>query len=254
EFIANFAKLKAAGITPIAVGAKAWSHTEWFESIYEHLNGIDKAADLAAHKIPWTDDSVKNTLKKYAELLKAECCGDATSMLAMDWDNASDALFKQGTYGYQMIGMWNNDRARSVDGLKEGTDYSIQQFPAMGAGHDDVSSVDSKEFSELTTGSNQAAADAFLAWITTADAANIVAQHGLASPSNKVDSSIYGPVIKASVDAVSKDKVQFVLGDLLPGDLVDEYRVQLQKFLQDPSDANIDAVTQAIEAKAKTFD
>ena len=51
-----------------------------------------------------------------------------------------------------------------------------------------------------------------------------------------------------------KDKVQFVLGDLLPGDLVDEYRVQLQKFLQDPSDASIDAVTQAIEAKAKTFD
>jgi multiple sugar transport system substrate-binding protein len=48
--------------------------------------------------------------------------------------------------------------------------------------------------------------------------------------------------------------VQFVLGDLLPGDLVDEYRVQLQKFLQDPSDANIDTVTAAIEAKAQEFD
>ena len=59
--------------------------------------------------------------------------------------------------------------------------------------------------------------------------------------------------MKAAVDAVASAKVQFVLGDLLPGDLVDEYRVQLQKFLQDPSDANIDAVTAAIEAKAKTF-
>ena len=56
EFVANFKKLNAAGVTPIAVGAKVWSHTEWFESIYEHLNGIDKAADLAAHKIPWTDE------------------------------------------------------------------------------------------------------------------------------------------------------------------------------------------------------
>ena len=55
---------------------------------------------------------------------------------------------------------------------------------------------------------------------------------------------------KIAVDAVMKSKPQFVLGDLLPGDLVDEYRVQLQKFLQDPSDANIDAVTAAIEAKA----
>lgn len=253
EFAANFKKLNAAGVTPIAVGAKVWSHTEWFESTYEHLNGIEKAADLAAHKIPWTDESVKNTLRKWAELLKAGCCGDANSMLAMEWDNASDALFKQGTYGYQMIGMWNNDRARSVDGLKEGVDYSILQFPAMGAGHDDVSSVDSKEFSGLTSGSNPSAADAFLAWITTADAANIIAKHGLASPSNKVDKSLYGPVMQASADAVASSKVQFVMGDLLPGDLVDEYRVQLQKFLQDPSDATIDAVTQALEAKAATF-
>ncbi len=148
--------------------------------------------------------------------------------------------------------MWNNDRAETTDGLKQGVDYSITQFPAMGAGHDDVSSVDTKEFSELTSGSNQAAADAFLAWITTKDAADIVAQHGLASPSNKVDSSLYGSVIKYSVDAVANAKVQFVMGDLLPGDLVDEYRVQLQKFLQDPSDATIDAVTQDLEAKAAT--
>ena len=254
EFVANFKKLKGAGVTPVAVGAKVWSHTEWFESIYEHLNGVDKSADLAAHKIPWTDDSVKNTLKKWAELLKAGCCGTAESMLAMDWNDAADAVWKGGNYGYQIIGMWNNDYARSVHKLNESVDYSIQQFPAMGAGHDDVSSVDSKEFSGLTTGSNQAAADAFLVWITTADGANIIASHGLASPSNKVDKSLYGPVMQTSANAVATAKVQFVLGDLLPGDLVDEYRVQLQKFLQDPSDANIDAVTQAIEAKAKTFD
>jgi multiple sugar transport system substrate-binding protein len=184
-------------------------------------------------------------------LLKAGCCGDANSMLAMDWNNAADAVLVAGTHGYQIIGMWVNNIAQTTDGLKEGTDYSIAQFPAMGAGHDNVSSVDSKEFSELTNGSNQAAADAFLTWITTADAANIVAKNGLASPSNKVDGSIYGPVIKAAVDAVSKDQVQFVLGDLLPGDLVDEYRVQLQKFLQDPSEANIDTVLGAIETKAQ---
>jgi len=222
--------------------------------MYEHLNGVDKAADLAAHKIPWTDDSVKNTLKKFAEMLKAGCCGTPEGMLANDWDTASDQVFVQGTAGYQIIGMWNNDRARNVDKLKEGVEYSLQQFPAMGAGYDDVASVDSKEFSAFADSANPAAADAFLAWVSTADAANIIASHGLASPSNKVDASLYGPVMKIAADAVSSSKVQFVLGDLLPGDLVDEYRVQLQKFLQDPSDATIDAVTEAIEAKAKTFD
>ena len=85
------------------------------------------------------------------------------------------------------------------------------------------------------------------------DAANIIAKHGLASPSSKVDKSLYGPVMQTSANAVATSKVQFVMGDLLPGDLVDEYRVQLQKFLQDPSDANIDAVSNALEAKAATF-
>jgi len=250
EFVGNFKKLQAANVVPVAVGAKFWSHTEWFESMYEHLNGVDMAAKLTSHQIPWTDASVKNTLKKWAELLKAGCCGDANTMLAMDWDNASDGVMKAGTYGYQIIGMWNNDRAQATDGLKQGTDYSITQFPAMGAGHDDVSSVDTKEFSEFAGATNPAAADAFLAWITTKDAANIVAQHGLASPSNKVDASLYGPVQKLAADAVANAKLQFVMGDLLPGDLVDEYRVQLQKFLQDPSDATIDAVTQDLETKA----
>ena len=253
EFVANFAKLQAVGVTPIAVGAKVWSHAEWFESIYEHLNGVEMAAKLTAHEIPWTDPTVISALKKWAELIKAGCCGDANTMLAMDWDNASDAVMKAGTHGYQMIGMWNVGTTETNDGLKQGTDFSIQQFPAMGAGNDEVSSVDSREFSGLTVGANQPAADAFLAWISSADAANVIAQHGFASPSNKVDTSLYGPVQKLAVAAVANAKgVQFVMGDLLPGDLVDEYRVQLQKFLQDPSDANIDAVAKAIEAKAAT--
>ncbi len=31
DFVANFTKLNGAGVIPIAVGAKVWSHTEWFE-------------------------------------------------------------------------------------------------------------------------------------------------------------------------------------------------------------------------------
>ena len=229
EFVGNFAKFKAAGVTPVAIGAKVWAQTEWFESIYEHLNGVEMTGKLAAHKIPWTDASVKSALKKYGELVKSGCCGTAEQMLAMDWDNAADAVLKSGTHGYEMIGMWVNDRAQSTYGLKQGVDYSVTQFPAMGAGHDDVSSVDSKEFSEFAKAKNPAAANAFLTWITTKEAADIVAQHGLASPSNKVDSSIYGPVQATAVAALKDAKVQFVLGDLLPGDLVDEYRVQLQE-------------------------
>jgi ABC-type glycerol-3-phosphate transport system substrate-binding protein len=252
EFIASFDKLKAAGYaTPVAVGAKYWSHTEWFESLLLRTAGAETAAALAKHEIPWTDPKVKAALQKYAELLKAGCCGDPATMFANDWDGAADLVFKANASDYLLIGMWNNNRNKNDLGLTEGTDYSIFQFPTLGMGHDDTSSVDTKELNVTTNGKNPAVADAFLDFIISADAANLMAKdYGYASPSTAADSSLLGPSQQIATAAVGSSKVQFVLGDLLPGDLVDEYRVQLQKFLQDPSDANIDAVLAAIEAKA----
>lgn len=251
EFVATFDKLKAAGYpVPVAIGAKYWSHTEWFESILLRTAGVETASRLAAHEIPWTDPAVKTALQKYAELLNAGCCGTPENMFANDWDGAADQLFKADQSNYQIIGMWVNARARNDYGLTEGVDYSLFQFPALGMGHDDTSSVDTKELNVTTNGANPAAADAFLDFVTSAEAASILASYGFASPSSEADTSLLGPVQKIATSAVGNSKVQFVLGDLLPGDLVDEYRVQLQRFLQDPSDANIDAVTAAIEAKA----
>jgi multiple sugar transport system substrate-binding protein len=251
EFIASFDALKAAGyVTPVAIGAKYWSQTEWFESLLLRTAGVETASKLAAHEIPWTDPAVKAALKKYAEMLNAGCCGDPEAMFANDWDGAADQLFKADASNYQVIGMWVNARARNDYGLTEGVDYSLFQFPSLGMGHDNTSSVDSKELNATANGPNKAAADAFLDFVTTGTAADLMAGYGFASPSSEADNSLLGPVQQVATDAVSQSEVQFVLGDLLPGDLVDEYRVQMQKFLQDPSDATIDEVTAAIEAKA----
>jgi multiple sugar transport system substrate-binding protein len=255
EFLASFDKLKAAGYaTPVAIGAKYWSHTEWFESLLLRTAGVETASALANHEIPWTDPTVKGALQKYAEMLNAGCCGDPETMFANDWDGAADLLFKADAANYQVIGMWVNARARNDYGLTEGTDYSLFQFPALGMGHDDTSSVDAKELNATSNGANPAAADAFMDFMLTKEAADIIEGYGYASPSSAADLSLLGPVQQVATAAVANSKVQFVLGDLLPGDLVDEYRVQLQRFLQDPSDANIDAVLAAIEAKAAEFD
>jgi ABC-type glycerol-3-phosphate transport system substrate-binding protein len=251
EFLASIDKLKAAGFAaPIAMPAKYWAHGEWFETLLLRTGGVEAASKLAAHEIPWTDDIVKTTLKKYAELLKAGCCGTPEQMFAGDWDYSADQIFTADASNYLMIGMWMNSRARNDYKLNEGVDYSIFQFPSLGLGHDDTSSVDAKEVSVTTNGANPAAADAFAVYMVSKDAADILASYGYASPSKNADPSLLGPVQQVATAAVAASKVQFVLGDLLPGDLVDEYRVQLQKFLQDPSDATIDTVTAAIEAKA----
>ena len=251
EFTAAIATLKAAGYaTPIPMPGKYWAHGEWFETLLLRTGGVEAAAKLAAHEIPWTDEVVKTTLKKYAELLKAGCCGTPEQMFAGDWDWSADQIFKADAGNFLLIGMWMNARALNDYKLKEGVDYNIFQFPALGLGHDDTSSVDAKELLATANGANPAAADAFMGYMVSADATKILASYGYASPSKNADPALLGPAQQTATAAVAASKVQFVLGDLLPGDLVDEYRVQLQKFLQDPSDANIDAVTAAIEAKA----
>jgi ABC-type glycerol-3-phosphate transport system substrate-binding protein len=252
EFIAAIETLKGAGYaTPIAMPAKYWAHGEWFENLLLRTGGVEAANQLAAHEIPWTDEIVKTTLRKFAELLNAGCCGTAEQMFAGDWDYAADQIFTADSANFLLIGMWMNSRAIADYGLQEGVDYSLFQFPALGMGHDDTASVDAKEVVLTANSANPEAAVAFMDYLLSPEATAILAEYGFASPSNNADTGLLGPVQQVATAAVANSKVQFVLCDLLPGDVVDEYRVQLQRFLQDPSEANIDAVTAAIEAKAQ---
>lgn len=252
DFIAAIETLKGAGYaTPVAMPAKYWAHGEWFENLLLRTGGVEAASKLASREIAWTDDIVKTTLRKFAEMLNAGCCGTPEQMFAGDWDYSADQIFVADNANFLLIGMWMNGRAINDYGLEEGVDYSLFQFPALGMGHDDTASVDAKEVVLTANSPNPDTAVAFMDYLLSPEATTILAEFGYASPSNNADADLLGPVQQVATAAVANSKVQFVLGDLLPGDVVDEYRVQLQRFLQDPSDATIDAVTAAIEAKAQ---
>lgn len=251
ELIGSFPKLKAAGVTPFVVPGKFWAHAEIFETLLLRTAGADASRQLGNHEIAWNSDIVKTALKKWRELLEAGCCADVPTMLGTDWDNAADITLKDEKGGFFLLGMWISNRAEENYGLKPGKDFGLVQFPPLGLGHDNASSVDAKSFEAVTTGQNPEAADAFMDFALGTEGATIWAKAGFAAPSSAADTSVYGPVIKSSNDVVAKADVVFVLGDRLPAELGDEYRTQLQKFLQDPSDANIDRITDALEAKAK---
>ncbi|MET0359933.1 MAG: ABC transporter substrate-binding protein [Pararhizobium sp.] len=252
-WIASFAKLRDKGVTPMVVPGKFWAHAEIFETLMLRMQGTEFSRSLARHDIAWTDDRVKAVLRKWRELFEAGCCAEPAVMLSTDWDNAADQVLQQRSGAYVQLGMWISNRAEETYKLNGKTDFGLFQFPAMGLGHDNAASIDSKELVSLSGGRNPEAADAFLDFMIGKEAATILAESGLASPSKLVDPSIYPPAIQASNAFVAKSDATFVLGDTLPGELADEYRVQLQRFLQDMSDANIDAVTQALEAKAASL-
>ncbi|CAM3892466.1 ABC transporter substrate-binding protein [Nocardiopsis rhodophaea] len=61
--------LSNAGITPFAMcGASGWTLTDWFENAYLSHAGPENYDKLADHEIPWTDDTVVQTLTTLSEV------------------------------------------------------------------------------------------------------------------------------------------------------------------------------------------
>jgi ABC-type glycerol-3-phosphate transport system substrate-binding protein len=234
EFLASFETLQGAGYgIPVAIGAKYWAHAEWFETLLARTAGVEALTKLASREMAWTDPAVKGAFRKFAEMLEAGCCGSSAGMFANDWDSAADQIFLADASNFMLIGMWMNGRARNLYGLEEGVDYSMFQFPALGMGYDNTSIVDSKEVSISTNGRNPEAAAAFLDFLVSAEAADILGGYGYAAPTSEADAGLLGPVQQVATSAVAQSDVHFVLGDLLAPEVVDEYRVQIQRFLQE---------------------
>ena len=252
EFLASFSALEAAGYPqPLALPAKVWAHAEPFETILLRVGGAATVAKLAQHEISWTDETVAKALGLYGEMLRAGCCGTAETSLATEWNDAIDAVMVNKQSAYVQMGMWTNSIAQGYD-LAPVEDFNVAAFPALGMGHDNEAIVDAKEILATSLGDNPDGADAFLNYMISADATAIIAKAGFTSPSSTTDTSLYSPILEKAASFVAGADVHFVLGDMLPGSLADEYRVSLQSFIMNPTDENIAPTLEAIEAAAGT--
>src|SRR5262249_38795888 len=66
-------RLRNSGMAPFAVGGSdGWTLTDWFENLYLTMEGLHRYDLLAQHRIPWTDPSVKQTLRMLARVLEPE--------------------------------------------------------------------------------------------------------------------------------------------------------------------------------------
>lgn len=249
-FLASFVQLRDAGDLPVFIGARSWAQTEWFENALLKTAGTDFAGKLARHEAKWTDEPVKATFRNMRDMLRANCCADAETMLSTHWTDAADAVLKDGKAGYMLIGTWVNSRASNEYALTPGIDYDFVQFPTIDPANADAMSVDGKNLVIMENASNPEAAEKFIDYVLSPEGTAIIAEYGQATPSAHSDLSGSDPVVAKYAALLQSSDVFFVLDDLLPAELSGEFRVGLQRFLQDPSDASIDKITEALEAKA----
>src|SRR6266545_4052476 len=131
--------LRASGTKAYSIGgADGWTLTDLFENLYIRNAGPTKYDQLSDHKIPWTDPSVKSTLKLMGQVFsdKANIAGNP---LQIDFPTSVTQVFQPSNPKAAMVFEGDFAPGASTSKAKPKTDYNVFPFPSVkGKGGDYV--------------------------------------------------------------------------------------------------------------------
>jgi hypothetical protein len=249
--------LLAAGITPYSVGVDVgWPISDLFENVYIRTAGAEMYDKLAKHEIPWTDQSVKDALTTMKDVVgKSDyMAGGTEGALQTEMPDSVTKVFSESPKAAMaVLGDFAPGQTKTT--LEPETGYNVFTFP----------SIEDSKPSVVGGGDlfikfkNTPAADAFLEYLTTVDAAEIWAKRGgFSSPNKDLDPSIYPDEITRTVasdlaNAAKENTFRFDLSDLQPAAFGGTPGQGLFKAFTDfvAKPDNIDQITQQMEASAK---
>lgn len=254
ELVEVATTLKAAGITPFSVGVDVgWPITDLFENVYIRTAGPEMYDQLVNHEIPWTDQSVKDALAVMADIFgdPANLAGGTATSLETDMPSSVAKVFSNSPEAAMVV---IGDFAPGVvtdNPLEPETGYNVFTFPSIdGSGPAVVGGGDI--FVEFR---DSPAADAFLEYLTTPEAAAIWAERGgFSSPNKNLDTSVYPDEITRTTAGglAEAETFRFDGSDLMPsafgGTPGQGFWKGMTDFVAKPDD--VDAITQQLESAA----
>jgi hypothetical protein len=253
EMLAAAETVKASGLPFVSMGgADGWTLTDWFENIYIQTAGPEKYDQLAAHEIPWTDDSVIEALETFALLVgdESNIAGGTAGALQTDFPTSVQQVFSDPP---KAATVYEGDFVAGVitgeTKAKEG-DFDFFNFPLLGDAPAVVGGGD-----VAVALSDNAAGQELLAFLGTPEAAEVWASKGgFASPNQNLDTSVYPDELTArTAEALATAEIfRFDLSDLQPaefgGTVGKGLFLRFQDFLQNPDDPQ--AAAEALEKDA----
>jgi alpha-glucoside transport system substrate-binding protein len=249
------AQVSAAGTPAFSLTgspSEAWTLTDWFENLYLRQAGPRRYDALAAHRVPWTDPTVVQTLRTMAELLApgqtVEAAGAATtfpeSVAAVFSPKPVASMVMEGDFVPGVV-------AGATDAAV-GVDVDVFAFP--GVEPSDRFVVGGGDAAVLMRSSR--AGEALLRFLASADAAEVWAGlGGFVSPNEAVDLTAYPDATSQRIARSlleAGEGFRFDLSDLQPvafgGTTGAGLWAELTAFLADPSDP--EATARRLEAAA----
>ena len=231
ELLDASAKLKAAGITPFAIGTKAlWPTGGWFDYLDLRVNGYPFHMDLTQGKVPYTDPRVKAVFDKWGELVKPGYFID--NHAALDWQDAIP-LFVQGKAAMYLMG--NLAVAPMLAGGLKEDQIGFLPFPEIAAGVPRAEDAPTDTFHIPSGAKNKEDARKFLAFVATPEAQSkvnaILGQLPINNQSAKPDDKF----LKQGFDLLSTASglAQFYDRDA-PADMAKAGMENFQRFMVHP--------------------
>jgi alpha-glucoside transport system substrate-binding protein len=249
--------IKASGTPPYSIcGSSGWTLTDLFENIYLRAFGTAKYNALSAHKIKWTDPSVKKALTYMKQIVTgSNLYGGTSGALQTDYPTCVDYVYSKPPKAAMVLEAdFVSNEILQATKAKPKTDFNVVPFPSITAGAN-ASAIETSG-DEIITFRDTPAIRAFVKYLATPKAAEIWAKLGGFGTGNlKVPASAYPDAItRATETPLARAKAAvFDMSDNQPaafGSTTGQGEWGLfQKFLQNPS--NIKSIQQQLEAAAK---
>ena len=247
--------VRAAGVPAFSVGAgDGWVLTDWFESIYLRQAGPGRYDLLADHRLPWTDPSVKDALRRMKQFLAPDLlAGGVAGSLGATFEQSVQRAFAP-TAGAAMV-VEGDFVAGTITGAttaKLGVDADVFGFPSASDSGAPVV-VGGGDVAVLMRPS--AAGQALLAYLASPGPAALwAAQGGFVSPNLNLDLSVYPDDITRSIARAvldAGDNFRFDLSDQQPAQFGNMADRGMRKILQDfLVNGDVDGTAARLEAEA----
>ncbi|MDP9020348.1 MAG: ABC transporter substrate-binding protein [Actinomycetota bacterium] len=255
DFLSAAQTLTDSGVPALSVGgADGWTLTDWFENVYLRVAGPEQYDQLAEHEIPWTDESVKESLRVLADAFDPDLlAGGTQAALQNDFNTSITRVFTDPPEAAMVYG---GDPVAGVitadTNAQLGTDAEVFEFPEIeGSGPAVVGGGDVAVLMRDSEGGR--ALIEFLATPTAAEA--WASQGGFISPNQNVDTEVYPDEISRDIATAvleAGENFRFDLSDLQPSEFGSTSGRGLfklfQDFLANPSD--VDGIAQQLEDAA----
>jgi glucose/mannose transport system substrate-binding protein len=242
DFLADAAKLKEAGVTPLAVGDTGiWATAQLFENTLLGVVGAKGWSDLASGKLAWDDPKVKQAAETYGKFLSYQNSDHA----ALSWDQAVKQV-QEGKCAFTSMGDWAYGEFAKAK-LKDNEDFGWVSHP----GTDGSFIIVSDGF---TLAKNAPHKEECLAWLKAVgskegqEAFNPL--KGSIPTRTDVDKTKFGPYHNWSMESFAKDALlpSMVHGEAVPAAFQQALNDAITSFVVDK---NVDNFVNALVQAAK---